>query len=69
MTNIRTIRQNDPDFQMQDGFVLVPRAHLHIMPDCPLEYRRMITIAVDQGWLKPVANVRDNELMWETLSQ
>lgn len=64
---VRTIRSNDPDFKIQDGFALVPRAMLHVSPECPQGYRQIIETCVCNGWLKPVAHIRDYELMWDKL--
>jgi hypothetical protein len=66
-SNVRTIRQNDPDFQIVDGFALIPRAMIYITPECPIDYRQLVTICMDKGWIKAVAHVTDQELMWDTL--
>lgn len=68
-SRIKTIRQEDPDFQMIDGFAMIPRAGFHILPECPKSYRDVIMECINYGWLKPVAYVRDNELLWDHLSQ
>lgn len=68
-SRIKTIRQEDPDFKMVDGFALVPRAGFHVLPECPKNYRDVIMECINHGWLKPVAHVRDTELMWDHLSQ
>lgn len=67
-SRLRTIRQGDQDFMLEDGFVRAPRAGFHILPECPREYRLIITECIDKGWIKPVATVYDNELMWDRLS-
>ena len=66
---VRTIRSSDPDFKIVDGFAIVPRAGFHILPECPQGYRQVINECIANGWLKPVAHVRDSELMWDHLSQ
>lgn len=66
---VRTIRQDDPDFKIQDGFALVPRAMFHILPNCPAEYKHIIERCVANGWLKPVAHVKDYELMLDRLHE
>lgn len=67
-SRMRTIRQGDQDFMLNDGFVRAPRAGLHILPECPREYKLIIAECINKGWLKPVATVYDHELMWERLS-
>lgn len=68
-STIRTVRQNDPDFRIQDGFVSYPRAGFHILPECPAGYRQVIEECVRAGWLKPVAHMHDYELMWDRLHE
>lgn len=65
---VRTIREDDPDFKIVDGFTIVPRAMIHVLPECPAEYKRMIGLAVSNGWLKSVAHVKDYELMMDRLT-
>ncbi len=67
-SRLRTIRPNDQDFMLEDGFVRAPRAGFHILPECPREYKMIIAECIDNGWLKPVATVYDSELMWDRLS-
>lgn len=67
-TRLRTIRQSDQDFMLEDGFVRSPRAGFHILPECPREYKLIISECIDKGWLKPVATVYDHELAWDRLS-
>jgi hypothetical protein len=64
-TSLRTIKQNDPKFMLQDGMVTAPRAGFEISQHCPKEYRMIIQECIRYGWLTPVATVRDNELFWE----
>ena len=64
---IRTIRQDERAFLMQDGLVLSPRASFEISQACPQGYRNVIAECIEYGWLKPVAYVKDSELMWDTL--
>jgi hypothetical protein len=67
-SQLRTIRQNDPKFFIQDGFVRAPRAGFHILPECPREYKMIISECINNGWLKPVANVTERELLFMGLS-
>lgn len=66
-TCIRTIRSGDPKWFIKDGMVIAPRAGFEINENCPKEYRQIIMQAIQYGWLKPIANVKDNELFWEAL--
>ena len=67
-TCIRTLRQGDPGFAIVDGVVMAPRAGFEISERCPQQYRLILGQAIDYGWIRPIANVKDHELMWERLS-
>jgi hypothetical protein len=67
-SQIRTIKQGDPKFILQDGLMISPRAGFEINKDCPREYRQIIAACIDRGWLKPVANVTERELLFMGLS-
>lgn len=62
---IRTIKSDDPKFYIQDGFITAPRAGFEIANSCPNEYKMIIMQALQYGWIKPVANLKDTELFWE----
>jgi hypothetical protein len=67
-STIRAIRQGDKDFTLVDGLTTYPRAMLHVLPECPHNIAEMISYASKNGWLKCVAHVHDNELMWDKLN-
>jgi hypothetical protein len=63
----RTIRPGDSDFIIQDGLTVVPRAGFELTASCPIGYRDVIMMAINQGYLTPIATVRDSEYMWDQL--
>jgi hypothetical protein len=65
--DIRSIRQGDPDFMIDDGMIRYPRAMLHITPECPQSIQQSIMIAIDKGWLKTAAYVYGKELTMDAL--
>ena len=67
MNRIKTIRQGDPRFMLQDTYVLCPRAGLEISWQCPREYKTIIAECINNGWLKPVAHVYGKELTMDAL--
>jgi hypothetical protein len=67
VSKIRTIKQGDPKFMIQDGLVICPRAGFEINENCPREYRQIIADCIDRGWLKPVAHVYGKELTMDAL--
>ena len=66
-SNIRTLRPGDPMFQIVGNVTVTNRAGFEIAKDCPLGDILMIQRAIDRGWLKPAAYVRDDELMWDKI--
>ncbi len=64
----RRIYRGQDSFNMIDGVKLVPRAEIEILDQCPTNLRGHIEWAIAKGWIQPVANVRDEELVWEKLT-
>ena len=64
-SSIRTIRMGDPKFLIHDGLIMAPRAGFEISDKCPKEYKLIIDECLGNGWLKPVATIKDTELFWE----
>lgn len=52
-----------------DGIMVVPRAMVEILPECPWQVRDQINYALAKGWLQIVANMSDPEYTMELLKQ
>ena len=65
----KTLRPGDPDFVMDIGILMAPRAGLEISNNCPDRYASVIEECINQGWLKPVAHMRDSDYTWELLQK
>ena len=65
---IRTIKPGDNGFTIIDGFVTSPRAGFEISNNCPAEYKSIFITAINAGWLKPVANLTERELIFMGLT-
>ncbi len=64
----KSLRPGDSDFTFSpDGVMLVCRAEIEVSNDCPAEYRHLIAVAFNNGWLKAVANMRNTEYLVEIL--
>jgi hypothetical protein len=68
-SQIRTIKWSDPKFVIYDGLMMAPRAGFEINQDCPTEYKMIINECIRNGWLKPVANVTERELIFMGLTK
>jgi hypothetical protein len=68
-SNIRTIRQDELSFYIHDGITVAARAGIEFSPECSDYLASIIQSAFSKGHVKLVAHVKDNELLWETLSQ
>ena len=66
---IKTIRKDDPDFIIINGIVMAPRAGFEISNKCPKQYKLMIIEAIKNGWLQPVAYMKESEYVWEQLGE
>ena len=66
--HVKTLRLGDADFTFSpDGIRLVSRASFEISNNCPAEYKSIFITAINAGWLKPVAHMRDTEYTMELL--
>ena len=63
----KRLKRGEENFVMSDGIQLVPRAAIEISQRCPDNYKSLISECVEQGWLVPVAYVKEKELFWEKL--
>ena len=68
-SSIRTIRKGDHRWMITDGHMVSPRAGFEIDRNCYDSYVTVIRECIANGWLKPVAFVREDEFMWETLNE
>ena len=64
----RRLFRGEPGFSMVDGVRLVPRAEIVVLEQCPTNLRDMLQYAIAKGYVQPVANVRDEELVWEKIA-
>lgn len=67
--NIRSIRPGDEHFTINDGLVVTGRAGFEISNSCPSEYKSILITAMNAGWLKPVAQVTERELIFMGLTK
>ena len=65
----RRLFRGEPGFSMVDGVRLVPRAEIVVLEQCPTNLRDMLQYAIAKGYVQPVANVRDEELVWEKIAK
>ena len=66
---VRTIRAGDPDFNIVNGMMLVPRASVEVSAGAPANLVSTLDWAIAQGFVRCVAHVKDYELMMDRLSE
>jgi hypothetical protein len=66
-TRLRVLRPGDEKFCVTDGPVTTTRAGLEVSNTCPPEMQEMAWMMIANGWISPLAVVKDNELFWEEL--
>jgi hypothetical protein len=65
---VKTLHPGDADFTFSpDGIQLVSRAGFEISNNCPDGYKSILITAINAGWLKPIAHMRDVEYTMELL--
>jgi hypothetical protein len=65
---VKTLRPGDADFAFSpDGIQLVSRAGFEISNNCPDGYKSILITAINAGWIKPIAHMRDVEYTMELL--
>lgn len=67
--NVKSIRPGDEDFLITNDITITPRAGFEISQSCPVEYRSIMITAINAGWIKPVANVSERELIFIGLNR
>ena len=65
----RTLRPGDPHFQIPGKITMTDRASIEITTKCPQRYAEIIVECYNRGWIKPVANVTERELLFMGLSK
>jgi hypothetical protein len=65
----KKIKQGDPDFNIIDGIKIIPRASFEIGDGCPQYFKTIIAKAYSDGWLIPVAYMKESEYVWEKLGE
>ena len=66
----KTIRPGDDNwFFTTDDILLTPRAGFEINQRCPREYKMFISECLNNGWLKPIAHIKESELMFDILTE
>lgn len=64
---IKTIKSGDADFNINNGFIVYPRASIVLDNTCPATVQRQIQDYIRKGWIKPVANMYDYEYTMDKL--
>lgn len=68
MGKFKELTSDDPEFMMNDGVMLCPRAAVVITDDCPDMYQQILVQAFQKKWVKPIAYVPNEEVFMQTLS-
>ena len=63
------IKQGDKGFKFVSGYVEYPRAAILVEDKCPVDVRLQVQMYLSNGWITPVAYVRENEYVWEKLKE
>ena len=67
--NLVKLRPGDRGFLLHGDVTISQRAGFELSNACPQAYKDVILQAIELGFLKPVATVREHELTWEMLNK
>ena len=68
-SKIKRITAEDDVFFIKDGFSITTRAGVEITAHCPDRYKAVIVEALNNGWLRTAAYMREEEYTWEVLKK
>lgn len=68
-TKVLEIKQGEKGFKFVSGLVEYPRAAILVTDECPARVRLELQQWVSNGWISPVAYVREDEYVWEKLKE
>ena len=63
-SKIRKVKPGDKHFRIADGIMMTDRAYIEITNKCPSNIASLILDAYNRGWIKPVANMTEREMMF-----
>jgi len=66
---IHAIKPGSPHFTISDGIAIAKRASIEIDQECPDSYRIIVAQALECGWIKPVAHVTEQEMIFMGLTK
>jgi hypothetical protein len=64
---IKTVKPGDSNWYIDSNFIRTPRAGFEISMKCPSEYRMILNQCIQNGWILPVAYMKESEHFWEQL--
>ena len=66
--NFVCLDNTNSEFVIKNGIAVTHRATILITPECPLRTRSMLIEALNEGWLKPIAYMKESEYLIAKLS-
>ena len=67
-SKVHTLKPGDKHFQITDKFTVANRAGFEIDAKCPAQYKQIIAECYQRGWLIPVANLTEREMIFMGLT-
>lgn len=67
--NFKKLKRGEPDFMMNDGIQVVPRAAVEFSELCPGNLILQVQDAIGKGWIRPVAYIKESEFVWEKVQE
>jgi hypothetical protein len=65
--DVKSIKQGDAKFYLNDGMITYPRAAIQVATECPRNVRETLYWGIAQGYITCVAHVYGKELTMDAL--
>lgn len=66
-TKLKRLQHGEKQFTITDGIVMVNRASIECSASCPASLIVQLEDAISKGWITPVAYMREEEYVWDSL--
>lgn len=62
-TSIKELDSSDPLFHLNNGYIVAKRAGIKINSNCPSSLAYEIVMAINSGWIEPIAHMTNEEYL------
>lgn len=67
--SVKKLQFSDDDFCFNEDNTEYYRAAIELDKEIPVQFKRIVIECFEKGWIKPVAYIREQELIWDKLHE